>query len=282
MFTKQFVVLLVCLVNFECVYNAKIAQTNKDIGQRQQKMETFFNHQKDNSNDYRRYMKGNIHQKTWLGTLNWWWISIGIGIYLIITFVIYLISRFFLRIRKRQEKELALLDKVIGSSSEEDKKKKYEEEGKKRREEEERKKREVEMMERIKRKKKGPTSLQMDSSSTLEEKEDNTAIEMKDEEMEKRKFLKEWEIRAKESLEKSVKINEDDSMKTMRDEESQMSLVGSVFSDSSLASTTQSFSSTIKGKEETKEEITNQSITVDERSYSSRTESNSSDAFSKK
>uniref|UniRef100_A0A1I8AYI5 Uncharacterized protein n=1 Tax=Meloidogyne hapla TaxID=6305 RepID=A0A1I8AYI5_MELHA len=252
MFTKQFVVLLVCLVNFECVYNAKIAQTNKDIGQRQQKMETFFNHQKDNSNDYRS------------------------------TFVIYLISRFFLRIRKRQEKELALLDKVIGSSSEEDKKKKYEEEGKKRREEEERKKREVEMMERIKRKKKGPTSLQMDSSSTLEEKEDNTAIEMKDEEMEKRKFLKEWEIRAKESLEKSVKINEDDSMKTMRDEESQMSLVGSVFSDSSLASTTQSFSSTIKGKEETKEEITNQSITVDERSYSSRTESNSSDAFSKK
>ncbi|CAK5010992.1 unnamed protein product [Meloidogyne enterolobii] len=135
-------------------------------------------------------MKGNIQQKTWLGKLNWSGISIGVGIYLIITFILYLISRFFYRKRKKQEKELALLDKVIGSATEEDKKKKYEEGGKKRREEEERKKREA------KRKRKGPTSLHMDSSSVFEGKEINTAIEMnKAEEMEERKFLLEWQVR---------------------------------------------------------------------------------------
>ncbi|CAK5007041.1 unnamed protein product [Meloidogyne enterolobii] len=279
MFNKQilslFVVLLVILVNFENVYNAAISQTNKG----QQKREKLSNHQ----NDYKRYMKGNIQQKTWLGKLNWSGISIGVGIYLIITFILYLISRFFYRKRKKQEKELALLDKVIGSATEEDKKKKYEEGGKKRREEEERKKREA------KRKRKGPTSLQMDSSSIFEGKEINTAIEMnKDEDMEERKFLKEWQIKVKEELMKSLKDYEDP-FKTMRNEASQVSSMDSlVLSDSSLASTTQSFSSAAKEKEATKEETTtttsqsnNQSdgTSVDERSYSS-TESESSEALS--
>ena len=71
-----------------------------------------------------------------------------------------------------------------------------EEEMKKKKEDEEEKK-EGEMTESVKRKKKGPISLQLGSSSTIEENEDKTAVNIvKDEQKgwQKRKYRNEWKV----------------------------------------------------------------------------------------
>ena len=123
-----------------------------------------------------------------------------------------------------------MLEETIGlgkTNKEAEKRKKDEEEMKKRKREEEKKKREEEMMGRMKRMKKCPSSLSKEDSSTLEDnKEENTAIEVKGDGKKKmegggRKYLDEIQQKVKESLEKSLKIDDRVRMKTVKEETSQ-------------------------------------------------------------
>ena len=123
-----------------------------------------------------------------------------------------------------------MLEETIGlgkTNKEAEKRKKDEEEMKKRKREEEKKKREEEMMGRMKRMKKCPSSLSKEDSSTLEDKSENTAIEVKEDGKKKmeegggRKYLDEIQQKVKESLEKSLKIDDRVRMKTVKEETSQ-------------------------------------------------------------